>query len=80
MCGATTAVVASVATAYPRLSGRAGLPLLACRDIVEIDRGRMSQETMGKGMWSFISEIQPRSRLFIEERNKANALRIDGTI
>lgn len=72
--GALTAVVASVATAYPRLSGRAGLPLLACRDIVEIDRGRMSQESTAKGILSFVADIQPRSRLYVEERKKANSL------
>lgn len=71
--GATTAVVAGIATAHSAIAGIAALPLLACRDIVQIDRGRMAQETFG-GVWSGIPTLQAEHRIYIEERKKADAL------
>lgn len=51
-CAAVTAVVASIATAFPHQAGEAALVLLRCRDCVLLDRTRM------------VSEMQATSRLF----------------
>jgi hypothetical protein len=51
-CAAVTAVVASIATAFPHQAGEAALVLLRCRDCILLDRTRM------------VSEMQATSRLF----------------
>ena len=67
-----TSVVASVCVAYPEKAGQAGLTLLSCRDVVQLDRGRLALES-GTGMRAF-SGLNPRHRLFEQEREESDEL------
>lgn len=69
---ALTAVVASVATAFPHTSGEALLILLTSRYCVQLDKWRLTQErTAGAGQ--LIPQLDAQSRIYDEERNEANA-------
>ena len=67
-----TGVVSSVCIAYPEKSGRAGLTLLANKDILQLDRQRMVLES-GIGNLPF-SGLNPSYRVFEEERKSSDAL------
>ena len=65
-----TSVVASVCVAYPEMAGQAGLTLLSCRKVVELDRGRLESES-GTAI-SALSGLNPRHRLFALEREESD--------
>ncbi len=68
-------VVASVCVAHPDKAGRAGLALLSSRDIVQMDRTRLAMEsTVAPGVPGVLVGVNPRSRLFEQERAASNKL------
>lgn len=71
---ALAAVVASVATAHPHLSGEALLVLLSVRDYVEIDRERMAAEHSISTLSELFPTFHTDKKVYDEERKKANAL------
>jgi len=68
------AVVASVATAHPHLSGEALLVLLSVRDYIEIDRSRMVGEHHTSILDGLFPPISAENKIYEEERKKSNAL------
>ena len=72
---ALTAVVASIANAFPRLSGETLLVLLRCPECILLDRQRLASEHRSL---SSISAMLPRARLenrvFEEERKQADIM------
>jgi hypothetical protein len=68
---AITAVVASVATAWPSLCGEALLVLLSCPECVRLDRRRLSRES-GAGMSGFMTRMNARDDVYHEERKQAD--------
>jgi hypothetical protein len=73
--GATTAIVASVATAYPHVAGDAALPLIACRELFDFDRDRWVHEAQAP---SHLLNAMPLPRatdsIYAGDRKKADAL------
>lgn len=67
---AVTAVVASVCTAHPEKCGRAGLALLSSRDVVQLDRVRMSRDQTN----TRLPAMQPKNEIYNEEREKSDYL------
>jgi hypothetical protein len=70
---ALAAVVASVATAHPHLSGEALLVLLSVRDYVEIDRSRMASER-GSNVMDFFPTLRQDHKFYDQERKDSAAL------
>jgi hypothetical protein len=71
---ALTAVVASVATAYPHSSGETLLVLLCSRQCILLDRVRANRETHVPPVALALIPPNPRYRLYEEERKEADAL------
>jgi hypothetical protein len=73
---ATTAVVVSVAQAWPEGTWRALLPLLAHRVFFELDRSRFIQDQSGAGrmLESLGLRNTTESILYAKERKKSNSL------
>lgn len=70
---AVTAVVASVATAFPRLSGETLLVLLGCPSCIRLDRYRLvSEMTLSTNLFRISGE---QNKIYESERNKANSFR-----
>ncbi len=70
---ALAAVVASVATAHPHLSGEALLVLLSVRDYIEIDRGRMASER-GCNVRDLFPTLRQDHKFYDQERKDSAAL------
>ena len=68
----TTAVVSSVCIAHPNRAGQAGLALLSCKDILQLDLSR-SVADVANPLDAF-SGLNPAHLLYEQERKKANAL------
>lgn len=71
---AVTAVVASVCIAHPEKCGRAGLALLTCRNVVQLDRSRMSHDRTSPSLTEVVPSMQPKNKIYDEERKEADAL------
>ena len=71
---ALAAVVASVATAYPRASGEGLLVLLSVRDYIALDRSRLVGERQMAGMAGMISTMGADYQVYKMERKEADAL------
>ena len=71
---ALTAVVSSVATAHPHLSGEALLVLLSVKDYIEIDRSRMAGEHQTSILAGLFPSFRAENKIFEEERRKSDAL------
>lgn len=70
-----TSVVASVATAYPRLAGAAGVSLLTCRDIILLDKMRLVGEAQRPSTLSgLLASIHAENAVYEGERKEADAL------
>lgn len=67
-----TAVLASVATGFPKKVGKAALPLLRAPELYSLDSGRAIQE-MGESTINWFGESlwEPLSEIYIEERRTA---------
>jgi hypothetical protein len=72
--GAIAAVVASVATAYPRAAGEALLVLLGVRDYIRMDRSRLANERRMEGMAGMFPTLQSDNRVYELERKEAGGL------
>jgi hypothetical protein len=70
---ALAAVVASVATAYPRAAGEALLVLLSSRDYIRVDRSRMANEHTA-GIAGMFPTVRADHRVYELERKQAAAL------
>lgn len=72
---ALTAVVASVATAFPHASGETLLVLLRSPVCIRLDRRRMANEThLSSDFLTSIWELHAENKIHISERKEANAL------
>ncbi len=72
---ALTAVVASVATAFPHASGETLLVLLRSRICIWLDRQRMVSETnLSSSLMTSMLETRPENKIYMAERKDANAL------
>jgi len=72
---ALTAVVASVATAFPRTSGETLLVLLQSRLCIQLDRQRLVMELqVPSKMLDLMFGINKKDEIYNEERKAANAL------
>ena len=71
---AVTAVVASVCIAHPDKCGRAGLALLTSRNIVQLDRSRMSHDQTSPSLTEVVPSMQPKNKIYDEERKKSDEL------
>lgn len=71
---ALAAVVASVATAHPHLSGEALLVLLSVQDYIEIDLSRMAGEHQTSSLTGLFPTLRAKNKIYEEERKKSNAL------
>ncbi len=72
------AVVASVATAYPHMSGEALLVLLSAPDYIAFDRGRMAGERQASAMSGIFPELRVDNKVYEEERKEADRLQHRG--
>jgi len=71
---ALSAVVASLAIAYPHASGEALLVLLSARDYIAMDRSRMVGERQMTAMSDLIPTLRADHHVYEMERKQANAL------
>lgn len=71
---ALSAVVASVATAYPFAAGETLLVLLSVRDYIRLDRSRMANEQQVSGMAEVFPSLRADHQIYEWERREANAL------
>jgi hypothetical protein len=72
---ALTAVVASVATAFPHASGEALMVLLRSRECILLDRQRLASEVQAPSRSaSLIPQLNARNKVYDEERKEADAL------
>ena len=71
---AVTAVVASVSIAHPEKCGRAGLPLLTSRTVVQLDRGRMSHDRTSPSMSEVIPSMRAKQKIYDDERKNSDDL------
>lgn len=71
---ALTAVVASVATAFPHLSGEALLVLLQSPTCIRLDRQRLANEAQTPSRIAEILPGLPRDEVYRRERKEADAL------
>ncbi len=70
---ATTAVVASVVTAFPRLAGEAGLVLLRSPECVVLDRHRMVNEAQAPtGLNSLFPQSRGENQVYASERKESD--------
>jgi len=68
-----TGVVASVAQAYPRPAGKAGLALLSCPPLFDLDLGRRVSESGRTGGLLALPPIDAEHAIFDHERGAARA-------
>lgn len=68
-----TAVLASVATAFPDKVGTAALPLLRCGELYALDIRRQGQEGTRGGWFGGAFSSDPLLELYTQERKKANS-------
>jgi hypothetical protein len=68
------AVVASVATAHPHISGEALVVLLSARDYIGLDVGRCVAERQAEMMLGIFPQIQPEHKICEAERRAADGL------
>ncbi|MCX6676720.1 MAG: ATP-binding protein [Methanothrix sp.] len=72
---ALTAVVASVATAFPHASGETLLVLLRSPICIRLDRQRMATETnLSSSLLTSMLELRAENKIYMAERKEANAL------
>ena len=71
---ALAAVVASVATAHPHLSGEALLVLLSVQEYINLDRSRMAGEHQTSSLTGLFPTLNAENKIYEEERKKSNAL------
>lgn len=71
---AITAVIASTCIANPKKCGKTSLALLSTRDLVQLDRGRMSQDQTNSNPFEYLPTVQPMDKFFYRERKRSNAL------
>ena len=71
---ALAAVVASVATAYPHISGEALLVLLSAPNYIGFDRARMAGESQAPAMLEMLPQLLAENKVYEEERKEANRL------
>ena len=71
---ALTAVIASIATAFPHMAGETILVLIQVRSCIELDRHRLISESQASSMLGFMSQLGFSNKAYEEERKKANAL------
>ncbi len=71
---AMTAVVASVATAFPRVAAEAILVLLSSRESILLDRARLSVESQTGMLSGMLPFRDAEQRIYDAERKEANAL------
>jgi hypothetical protein len=70
---ALTAVVASVATAFPQASGETLLALLGSRLCILLDRHRLSGESQAPSkMFGWMPRLDARNKIYEEERKEAD--------
>ncbi|MEW6229518.1 MAG: AAA family ATPase, partial [Bacillota bacterium] len=70
---ALTAVVASVATAFPQAAGEALLVLLSCRECIELDRIRLASEANSTSrVASALPRVDPSDDIYVDERTKSD--------
>ena len=69
----TTAVVASVCTAYPKACGDAALAVLTARDFFSMDLHRKVKESGATALFAF-PEYDPMRKFYRSEREQSNAL------
>ncbi|QBH96613.1 hypothetical protein EKN56_09455 [Limnobaculum zhutongyuii] len=67
-----TAVLVSVATAFPNKIGEAALPLLKCSELYTLDICRQSKEKFEGGWFSGGFNSDPLSNLYMQERKVAS--------
>ena len=72
---ALTAVVASVATAHPHISGEALLVLLSAPTYIVFDRSRMASESQASALSGVFPQLQPDNKIYEEERKEADQLK-----
>jgi hypothetical protein len=66
-----TGVVASLCTAFPVRAGKAGIAMLSSRELIELDRQRLSNESTS--LLEFMMGLEPAQRIYEEERRQSNA-------
>ena len=71
---ALTAVIASVATAFPHMAGETLLVLLQSRPCIELDHMRCISESHASSVLGFTSQLDTLNKAYEEERKKANTL------
>jgi len=71
---AMTAVVASVAAAHPHQSVESLFVLLKSPECIRLDNNRLASESKAVDLSEMLSGHQPGSKIYIEERDKANSL------
>ena len=71
---ALTAVIASVATAFPHMAGETLLVLLESRPCIELDHMRCISEPRRSSVLGFTSQLDTLNKSYEEERKKANTL------
>lgn len=71
---AVTAVVASVATAHPRLAPKSALALLSSRDLILIDKGRLVHDMSGAGVSFKMPLADAYQKLYEGEREESAKL------
>ena len=71
---ALAAVVASVATAYPHISGEALLVLLSAPNYIGFDRARMAEESQAPTTLGIFPQLRAENKVYEEERKEANRL------
>lgn len=69
---ALAAVVASVATAFPRSSAETLLVLLSAPDYIRLDRGRMATEFQSSMLTDMLPNWSANTKIFDGERKKEN--------
>src|SRR5262249_30201283 len=73
---ALTAVVASVATAFPHASGETLLVMLRSPRCIQLDRHRLSSESQAPSkMHGLMPRLDVRNKVYEEERKEADGLR-----
>jgi hypothetical protein len=71
---AITAVVASIATAFPRACGETLLVLLSCQPYIQLDRSRLSRETHPPSSMNGMFSSRAENQIYEQERANADAL------
>lgn len=68
------AVVASVATGHPQLSGEALLVLLSAPDYIRLDQRRMGTDSMGSSLSDLLPDPRAENVVYTQERREADGL------